>query len=704
MIMGATLYGWINYRYGTNFQYGGLGSFFWGFFFIVSIMFPLFLYWLLFQRKRRRRGIQITINGYGGIYFIILLVFSLALICFDAFIYVLQNDIDQTWRIGISITNLCSMIIFGIPFGIAARRERKIIDVFVNELKWDYDLSKVSKRKHLSLTYVKKIIKKMMLRGWISGKFKDSIYQRSDLGKLTGEIRNKFQSKAEEHEKEDRFIEAFKIYMMLDNIKKADKLGREIIKNALSEGKINKAFYFCEAIKDWELADKIKQKEITEASQLDLKENLTITKKDNSTTKQEPAKEEVGEKSTPEKKDTAPLGSIDGKDDKLVLEDWSTQIIQDADFDKEMPPPPPDSYKEILSKQDGLPARASVQKFIPKYTITHKIGSGGFATVYKAEDNKIGSIVAIKLPKFLDETLDDSIYRKFESEARIWKKLKHKNIVKIYGSDIEPIPHIIMELMEGGDLKHLLLKHKFSIPESMEVMLQISDGMAFAHRMASVHRDIKPENILFTLDGVPKITDWGIGKFMASEGVSKTSGNKGTLKYSAPEQISKKKYGKIDWQTDVFQLGILFYELLTGENPFVDDDPAGIIGNILHEDVPPPSSINPDISPALDKLILKCLSKKKERRWVSADVLFSQLKRINEQKQKNLKKYRRYLKRVLADGIISKDENELLSEIRGELNITLEEHDTLLSEVKGKDDGKEDTTKIADEEVDEWQL
>jgi len=191
---------------------------------------------------------------------------------------------------------------------------------------------------------------------------------------------------------------------------------------------------------------------------------------------------------------------------------------------------------------------------------------------------------------------------------------------------------------------------------------------------------------------------------MASEGISKTSGTKGTLKYSAPEQISRKKFGKIDWQTDVFQMGILFYEILTGQTPFMDDEPVGIIAKILHEDVPPPSTLNPDISPRLDKLILKCLSKEKEGRWVSADVLFSQMKRINEQKQINLNKYSRYLKRVLADGIISKDENELLLEIRGELNITLEEHDSLLSEVKGKDNGKEDTTVTTDEEEEVWQL
>jgi len=146
--------------------------------------------------------------------------------------------------------------------------------------------------------------------------------------------------------------------------------------------------------------------------------------------------------------------------------------------------------------------------------------------------------------------------------------------------------------------------------------------------MASVHRDIKPENILFTKDGTPKISDWGIGKFMASEGATKSMGTQGTLLYSAPEQISKKKFGKVDWSTDVFQLGIIFYEMLTGENPFYDEDSAGIVGKVLYEDVAPPSELNPDVPRELDDYVMKALEKQKEDRWSSAEVMYHEFKKL----------------------------------------------------------------------------
>ncbi|MDP7266185.1 MAG: protein kinase, partial [Candidatus Thermoplasmatota archaeon] len=120
---------------------------------------------------------------------------------------------------------------------------------------------------------------------------------------------------------------------------------------------------------------------------------------------------------------------------------------------------------------------------------------------------------------------------------------------------------------------------------------------------------------------------WGIGKLMASESTTKTVGAKGTLAYSAPEQISKKKYGSVDWSTDIFQIGIVGYEMLTGENPFLDEDPIGIMGRITNEEVKPPSEYNPEIPPQVDTVILKALEKRKEDRWRSADVMYDRLRR-----------------------------------------------------------------------------
>ena len=733
------LYGWFNKVYGSDFSYWGLGQFYWGLFFIISIMFPPMIYWLIFQNKRKKMGITTITDGCGGTYLILLLFSDLLLICADAVMYALVHEPGQIWRILISLTGLCVMVILGIPFALKAKKERSILNYLSKELKWKNDLKKISNITNISDERVNKIISKFIKRKWIYGTLQENTFKRTFPVNLKENNKDELIAEAIIHEKSGLLHEAFNLYMLLNmneasisvgkklidkalikgneeeavkicgeltKWEKADEKAHELIEKVLAEGNENKAIAMCKLLGDWELASEIREKKYSDVQS---REKTISTKEEQDNENNEEEEPECPSCGAPirEEDNKCKFCDLEFKEDTShepdQVEDWDFVVDEDNSPDKTSEPHPK-SYKEILFRTEGQVAPDSIRKIIPGYQITEKLGSGGFATVYKAEDKKEKMQVAIKLPKFLDGTLDSHVFEKFEFEANMWKKLKHKNIVKIYKSDTEPVPYIAMELMEGGDLKEILKKHRFSIQESMEVMLHISDGMAYAHRMASVHRDIKPENILFTPDGIPKLSDWGIGKFMASEGISKTSGTKGTLKYSAPEQISRKKFGKIDWQTDVFQMGILFYEILTGQTPFMDDEPVGIIAKILHEDVPPPSTLNPDISPRLDKLILKCLSKEKEGRWVSADVLFSQMKRINEQKQINLNKYSRYLKRVLADGIISKDENELLLEIRGELNITLEEHDSLLSEVKGKDNGKEDTTVTTDEEEEVWQL
>ena len=301
------------------------------------------------------------------------------------------------------------------------------------------------------------------------------------------------------------------------------------------------------------------------------------------------------------------------------------------------PPPPPQinnkiidikntTYHRYLSRINRRKVSSHAIKSISQYQMDYKIGSGGFATVYEAKDT-YGRSMAIKLPKLLDDTLDSSIYDKFESESKIWKNLRHHNIVQVFDSGIEQLPFIAMELMDGGNLKQLMLKYSLTVGEATFIMLQVLDAISYAHRMASIHRDIKPENILFTSKGIPKITDWGIGKFMASESATKTMGTKGTLLYSAPEQISKKRFGPVDWSTDIFQLGVIFYEMLTGINPFFDEDSVGIIGKITGETPPPPSSINVRIPSTIDHIVMTALEKRKENRWRSVDIMYYELKK-----------------------------------------------------------------------------
>ena len=359
-------------------------------------------------------------------------------------------------------------------------------------------------------------------------------------------------------------------------------------------------------------------------------------------------------------------------------EEWSV----DEELEELGLPPPPDDLLEALPALELEKVSPAIRNIIPGYIITDKLGAGGFATVYKAI-NKEGDPVAIKMPKFLDETIDSSVLNKFQAESDIWKKLKHKNIVTFLDSNIRPVPYMTIELMEGGNLGGLLKDHRLSVADAKPLMLQMLDGLSYAHRMASVHRDIKPENILFTKDGVPKIADWGIGKFMASESVSQSIGTKGTFLYSAPEQFDKETYGQVDWSTDIFQIGIVFYEMLTGKNPFKADELAAVMGLILTRTPDPPSKLNPEISPDLDEIILKCIEKRKEDRWRSTDVLYNQLKQMEKKRAVNIKKYSGMLKRALADGAISKDEGAMLAEFRDHMGISDREHESLVEEIRG---------------------
>ena len=287
------------------------------------------------------------------------------------------------------------------------------------------------------------------------------------------------------------------------------------------------------------------------------------------------------------------------------------------------PTPPPVKERKSVS-----PAIANL---IPGYILSYQLGSGGFATVYKATGPD-GKEYAIKLPKFIDETLDSSVLQKFKAEADIWGKLKHKNIVTFYEGDIRPIPYMVIEYMEGGNLMDVLKGGLMPIDRAIHLIKEILSGMAYAHRMASVHRDIKPENILFTRDGVPKISDWGIGKFMASASTTKTVGTKGTLAYSSPEQVAKERFGEVDWSTDVFQLGLIFYEMLTGVNPVMDEDPVSIISNLIMKVPAPPSELRVGIPPEVDAVILQALEKEKEKRFSSADSMLQEMKRIKRGK------------------------------------------------------------------------
>lgn len=250
-----------------------------------------------------------------------------------------------------------------------------------------------------------------------------------------------------------------------------------------------------------------------------------------------------------------------------------------------------------------------------RYQNVEFIGKGGIARVFKARRRSDGKIVAVKVPINFDETTG----RLFMKEMRIWEDLDHPNIVKLYSVNILPVPYVEMEYVPKtiSDLEMPLSQR-----EAFEIIYGVAKGLLYAHRRHIIHRDIKPQNILITEDKTPKITDWGLGKIMGDGNETTTIGF--SLNYAAPEQIAPKKFGKPDERTDIYQMGILFYEMLVGMRPFFGVGVAEMSDEILYR-IPMKPSENKDEDYIFDDIIMKMLSKNPKDRYKNIDELIKDL-------------------------------------------------------------------------------
>ena len=243
-----------------------------------------------------------------------------------------------------------------------------------------------------------------------------------------------------------------------------------------------------------------------------------------------------------------------------------------------------------------------------KYSSIEFVGSGGLAHVYRAINRNTGGEVALKIPLRSDETTGKS----FMKEIRGWEGLYHPNIVRVNEANILPIPYIEMEYIRRtlADLPKPL-----PVREAARICRDLCRGLSYAHEHQVVHRDIKPHNIMVTDEGVPKISDWGMSKVMGVPGMPTVTGF--SLAYAAPEQLAPGTFGETDRRTDIYQLGCVLYELLTGRVPFPGTDMAQVSTAILSEMPPPPSEINPEARP-LDEIVMRCLEKRPEDRYQDA--------------------------------------------------------------------------------------
>ncbi len=267
-----------------------------------------------------------------------------------------------------------------------------------------------------------------------------------------------------------------------------------------------------------------------------------------------------------------------------------------------------------------------VGETILHYKILEKLGEGGMGEVYKAQDTKLDRFVALKfLPSQMSASEDDKA--RFIQEAKAASAMNHPNVCTIY--DIQENDgklFIVMEYVEGKTLKDK--KDSLSEKQILEIGIQVAEGLAAAHEKGIVHRDIKPENIMIRKDGIAQIMDFGLAKLRETSGVSrltKAGTTMGTMGYMSPEQVQGLD---VDHRTDIFSLGVVIYELLSGESPFKGMHETAIMYEIVNVDPPPISTIKEGINPELDQLILECLEKDKDERFQSAKELARSLRKL----------------------------------------------------------------------------
>jgi serine/threonine protein kinase len=264
-----------------------------------------------------------------------------------------------------------------------------------------------------------------------------------------------------------------------------------------------------------------------------------------------------------------------------------------------------------------------------RYQILEQLGEGGMAIVYKAYDTRLERDVAIKIIKhdaFPPNQLE-RILRRFEREAKSLAKLSHTNIVGVidYG-EYKGSPYLVMEYLPGGSLKQRL-GNPISWQETVRLLIPIANALEYAHEHNIIHRDIKPSNILLTEKGQPMLTDFGIAKILENQDVETLTGTGigvGTPEYMAPEQWT----GQTTTQSDIYSLGVVFYEMVTGRKPYEGDTPAEILLKQATEPLPNPKVYAPNLPEEVEKILLKSLAKKSNDRYQDIPALINTLEKL----------------------------------------------------------------------------
>lgn len=272
------------------------------------------------------------------------------------------------------------------------------------------------------------------------------------------------------------------------------------------------------------------------------------------------------------------------------------------------------------------------------YRILEKLGEGGMGVVYKAEDTRLKRTVALK---FLapELTRDHEAKERFIQEAQAASALEHNNVCNIHDIDEtgDGQLFIVMDCYEGEPLKEEIARGPMKPEEAIDIAIQVAQGLQKAHKKGIVHRDIKAANIFMTTDGTVKILDFGLAKLAGHAKLTKTGSTVGTAAYMSPEQARGEE---VDQRTDIWSLGVLMYEMLSGKLPFAGDYEQAIVYRILNEEPEPITSVRPKIPVSLERIMEKALAKTAEKRYQRADEIVAELQLLSEEMRAGIAKQR----------------------------------------------------------------
>jgi formylglycine-generating enzyme required for sulfatase activity/predicted Ser/Thr protein kinase len=307
-----------------------------------------------------------------------------------------------------------------------------------------------------------------------------------------------------------------------------------------------------------------------------------------------------------------------------------TENPPDSKFCKEcatpLPPsqPTPPLFTETLETAPQELATGSL--FAGRYQIIEELGRGGMGRVYRVLDKKLSEEVALKLIK-PEIAADEKTILRFRNELRTARNIGHPNVTRMYDLGEEKGSHFItMEYVRGEDLKSFIRRSgRLTVDKAATIAGQVAEGLAEAHRQGVIHRDLKPQNVMIDRDGNARIMDFGIARSVKSEGTTGGGVMIGTPEYMSPEQVEGKA---VDPRSDIYSLGIVLYEMLTGRPPFTGASALSVAMKQKSERAPDPQQQNSRIPAALSRLILKCLEKEASRRYQTAEELASELKTV----------------------------------------------------------------------------